>query len=301
VDASLIICTRNRSSQLARTLAEVDKLATDLRWELIVVDNGSSDDTMRVLDAYGATGTTQLVVVCESKAGLSRARNAGIKASSGQLVVFIDDDCYPAADLLTQVSECFAGAPQTLGFVGGRVLLYDATDLPMTIQTSMESRQLKGKTFIGAGLIHGANMAFRRSALIDVGDFDIRLGPGTPFVCDDVDILGRLLSRGWDGVYDPRPLVWHHHGRKTPSEAAALGKAYDAGRGAYYAKCLLRPNLRYLCARHWYRSLSLAHPTRMRREIGAAIHYLTSTGVLWLRNHVGRSIEGQPFSSAWSN
>src|SRR3546814_9709199 len=64
-------------------------------------------------------------------------------------------------------------------------------------------------------------------------------GAGTPFACEDVDALARAAAAGWRGAYDPRPLVYHHHGRKTREDALRLRRVYDTARGAYYAKCIM--------------------------------------------------------------
>lgn len=254
------------------------RLKWDRDWELVVVNNGSTDGTAGLLRDLRGEFLPQLIVVDEPQPGLGRARNAGVRACRGELVVFTDDDCYPSDDLLPMAAEVFKDP--TLGFAGGRVLLYDPTDRRIGIQERTERREVRPGEFIPAGRINGANMAFRRSSLQAAGGFDADLGAGTPFPCEDVDMLARLSAAGWNGAYDPRLVVHHHHRRKTQAEAQALLRSYDIGRGAYYAKCLLNPTLRQVYARSWWRSLRRARCTRSLREIMGAVRYVAR---MWSR------------------
>jgi len=88
--------------------------------------------------------------------------------------------------------------------------------------------------------------------LEDVNGFDEKLGYGTPFAFADIDILARMSAKGWSGAYDPRPLVYHHHGRQLASEIERLKKTYDHARGAYYMKCILNLRIRKKYIKDWY-------------------------------------------------
>ena len=128
---SLVICTRNRAPQLAESLQTLTRLQCEVPWELIIVDNGSKDQTQDVIKNYGER--LPLKTVIEPQAGLGRARNRGWALSQGEIVVFTDDDCYPADDFLYSVVRCFEEDPR-LGFIGGRILLHDPEDYRITIQ-----------------------------------------------------------------------------------------------------------------------------------------------------------------------
>jgi glycosyltransferase involved in cell wall biosynthesis len=127
---SLVICTRNRAPQLAESLQSLTRLQCQLPWELVVVDNGSTDETRGVIKNHGKD--LLLKTVIEPQAGLGRARNQGWSVAQGDIVVFTDDDCYPADDFLSSVVRCFEEDP-SLGFIGGRILLYDPEDYRITI------------------------------------------------------------------------------------------------------------------------------------------------------------------------
>jgi GT2 family glycosyltransferase len=98
-------------------------------------------------------------------------------------------------------------------------------------------------------------MAFRRAMLDQIGGFDERLGAGTSFPSEDIDAAAAVLWAGVPGAYAPRPVVYHHHGRKTEAEANALMRGYDAGRGAYFMKYILRKDSRTAFLRAWAGSI----------------------------------------------
>src|SRR5260370_15001358 len=151
---SLVICTRNRASQLAESLRSLTRLKYPVPWELVIVDNGSKDETQDVIKNYRES--LLLKTVIEPQAGASRARNGGWELSQGDIVAFTDDDCYPADDFLYSVIRCFEENPR-LGFIGGRILLHDPEDYPITIQEKAYREEICPEDFLPAGLIHGAN------------------------------------------------------------------------------------------------------------------------------------------------
>jgi GT2 family glycosyltransferase len=248
LEIALVIVTRNRATQLSRTLESLKTLQSPVSWELIVVDNGSTDSTGNVVGAFANGFAHPIQMIYEPAPGQGNARNAGWQAAEAQIVAFLDDDCYPAEDYLDAVLECFAENPN-LGFLSGRILLYDQTDLRMTIQESLTHVSLAPKSFIHPGFIQGANSAFRRASLQQVGGFDPRFGVAKgQFAGEELDVAARICAAGWHGAYDPRPLVYHHHGRKTRWEAWRLMRVYQRGIGAFYAKSLLFDRARSLAA-----------------------------------------------------
>jgi glycosyltransferase involved in cell wall biosynthesis len=249
-DFSLIICTRNRAAKLAQTLKKVLAIRSRLAWELIVADNGSTDETSGIVREFAAACDHSVQLICQPGRGVSYARNAGWQSAKSDIIAYIDDDCYPAEDFLDAVSDCFSKDPK-LGFVGGRILLHDPSDRRITIQESLEQQTFPPKSFIRPGVIQGANLAFRRAALTEVGGFDPWFGAGALFTGEEAELLARISAAGWTGAYDPTPLVYHHHGRKTAGDEWHLMRSYDRGRGAYYAKCVLNPSMRQVYVRNW--------------------------------------------------
>ncbi len=254
MDISLIIATCNRSDSLKRTLAKVEQQQTDASWELVIVNNRSTDETPEFLKRFAEQSSLDVVVVHEYKPGLGNARNAGLKVARGEVLAFTDDDCLPADDYLQETLNVFREDPK-IGFIGGRILLYDPTDQPVTIKESTVREEIPAGQFIEAGVIHGANFAFRKNALLEAGGFDPFFGAGSFYSVEDIDGAARVSALGWKGVYDPRPLVFHHHGRKTLDDVASLERSYARGRGAYYAKCILFNLWPKSAWKQWYWSL----------------------------------------------
>jgi len=251
---SIVLSTRDRAAFLPDALRALERIESPAPWELIVVDNGSTDATPDVLRAFAASTRVAFRAVHEPRPGLSRARNAGWRAATADVIAFTDDDCYPAPDFVDAWLACFTDP--AVGYAGGRITLHDPADAPVTIQLLDTPVEFVPRTFARAGVIQGANMAARRTVLDALGGFDERLGAGTPFPSEDLDFVSRAAAAGWAGRYDPRPSVAHHHRRRTPEQVEALRRGYDLGRGAYYAKCLLDPLRRAAAARVWTRSLA---------------------------------------------
>lgn len=279
---SLIICTRNRANQLADCLETMLQLECQDAWELVIVDNGSTDNTSIIIERFRGSFPGQLTVEIETLPGLSRARNRGWRAAQGDIIAFTDDDCYPDQKFIQTIIDCFKEDTE-IGFVGGRILLYDPTDYRITLQESEQRQEILSRSFINAGMIQGANFACRRRAIESVNGFDELLGAGTQFPCEDVDLLARMSSVGWFGVYDPRPVVYHHHQRKTESDAVLLMRQYDRGRGAYYAKCLANSSLRNVYLKNLYWKVRSQALGITYREFTAAMEYISMVNISRLK------------------
>jgi len=193
------------------------------------------------------------------------------RATTAPIIAFTDDDCYPDTNFLNDILTIFADP--SVGFSGGRILLHDPTDAPVTIYEHPSEQIYTPEHFIVAGVIQGASMAFRRQTLVDIDGFDDNLGAGTLFPFEDVDAELRALAAGWTGKYDPRSVVYHHHGRKPGIEVENLKRAYDTGRGAYYMKCILFMPHRWQCLRYWMRNIRRQPFDQTAREVQSAARY----------------------------
>jgi glycosyltransferase involved in cell wall biosynthesis len=289
MDLSLIICTRDRHHRLARCLESVRRLTFDGSWELIIVDNGSTDETADVVREFVQTTDLRAIYLFEPAPGKSRALNTALEIAAGQILAFTDDDCYPAPDFLTQVWSAFDDP--SVGYIGGRIILHDPADYPITINESMKPAAFPPKSFVCAGCIQGANMAFRRTVLLGIGGFDPLFGPGALFIAaEEIDAVGRASAMGWKGEYHPEAVVRHHHGRTT-ADIAALWKWYAIGRGAYHMKLLLRGHQFLWFARSVYQlrwRYRTSRTTVLWELVGAAKYaYIYVSQIL--RNGLGQS------------
>ena len=214
IPISVIICTRNRVDRLRRCVEAFASVDTIYNWELIIVDNGSEDGTSAFLASLPRQlAKARVITTFEPKRGLAAARNKGISQACGSIIAFTDDDCYVSENYIELMISAFAH-PE-IGLVGGRVLLYDRSDIRLTISESKDYLVLQPRTFVPPGTVQGANMAFRRTILDQIGGFDENLGAGTSFACEDIDAVAASIWAGITGAYDPRPVVYHHHARKN--------------------------------------------------------------------------------------
>jgi GT2 family glycosyltransferase len=213
---SVVVCTYNGGSTLDQCLRSL----LDLRYpdyEIIVVDDGSRDDTRNIVALY-----PEIRVIHQTNQGLSAARNVGLYAATGAIVAYTDSDCFVDPDWLTrlvyQLERSGAAA------VGGPNLTPDDGWLAACVGACpgqpthvLESDQV-------AEHIPGCNMAFRRDVLLAINGFD-RLYRQAG---DDVDLCWRLQQAGMWITFAPGAFVWHHR-RQGPRaylrQQAGYGRA----------------------------------------------------------------------------
>jgi len=258
---NVIIATRNRSANLRDLLEGLLRCEVSLayKWDVWVIDNNSTDDTPQIVQFLASQHPNRIHYRSEPAQGKSFALNRGIRESSGDIVIFTDDDCIPDVHWIENIGREFSTRPD-LGIVGGRIELYNPLDKPLTIRTWTDRRILTSASDLFF-FIAGCNMAVRRDVLTSVGDFDTRLGPGSPkdTVAEDPDFIYRALRMGTKIEYVPEVLVHHNHGRKSESDAKILNRKYMRGRGAFYAKHILKGDSTILKLAYWeFRSIAVS-------------------------------------------
>lgn len=238
IDVSLLVCTRNRASSLASTLESVERAAAyagHLAVEVVLVDNGSLDDTPRRLARWQAVQAFPVHLVQEPHPGLARARNAGLTRCTGRIVAMTDDDCVLHEDYFSALCAAFERVSGP-AIIGGRILLGNPADLPVTIKLEDHPMVAPSQGFPG-GFVMGANLAFTADVRRLTGCFDERFGAGAPFIAaEDTDFLFRAAGLGVSVLYDPLMVVDHHHGRREIDDETRLLAGYSFGDGALYAK-----------------------------------------------------------------
>lgn len=276
---SLIICTRNRAEALGRCLENLSTfdLAT-VKAEVILVDNGSSDNTLAVMRTFAKQTECPVKIVEEHTAGLSRARNAGVRRADGDTIAFTDDDCYLGENYFRVASEVFEDEPYS--YCGGRILLYDPTDAKYGVEERKTFELVPPNSFIPPGRFQGANLVVHRRVFDEIGLFDPELGAGTPFRCEDLDFVARASHAEFTGAHVPELVVYHHHRRKPGEDIQSLDAANDYACGAYYAKFLRRGHVSYLWG--WLQEGLLSRKDvrvtipKFGRELKGAFDYLRS-------------------------
>lgn len=213
--ASIVVCTRNRSRVLTDACDAILAAANGDDWELVIVDNHSTDDTRSIAEAVAERDPGRIRVIDEPTLGLSSARNAGARAAQGEIVVFVDDDAFPRPGWLEATCAAFdapdvmaVGGPVTPRWAGvppewldGRYLPYltvwDLGDQPLDLTYNEYPR--------------GANVAYRRAVFDQVGDFSTHLGrKGASLLsCEETELCLRIERIGGRIRYVPDARIEH--------------------------------------------------------------------------------------------
>jgi glycosyltransferase involved in cell wall biosynthesis len=232
---SIVVCTRDRAARLERCLRQLCETRLDdgVAWQVVVVDNASTDATKSIVDGFATC--LPLAYVYEPNRGLSYARNRGIDRARHIIVAFTDDDCLVAPDWAQEIVTHFAQRPE-VSVIGGRVELADADDSPVSIRTHDRGEDVTTAEQV-LSWMSGCNMAFRREVFDRAGLFDPAFGKGRRIgSAEDLDLLYRALKHGARMTYAPSVVVRHAHGRSDAAALVALARDYVRGRGAFYGK-----------------------------------------------------------------
>lgn len=228
---SVIIVSRNRSAMLAEAIPKVQALSEQAgSYELVVVDNGSSDDTWAVLAGLQADRPRPFIAVQEPQAGISRARNTGVRVASGRWLLFIDDDAWVPDDLLLQYRHWLDQYPDTLAWGGGATLRYPKK-LPWCWGVHFDGMLSALDLGDTPRVLHfpetpyGLNMLFRREVLEQLGGFREAIAFGG----DETDVFLRMAERGMEVRYAPGCMVVHAVEPERFSLRWLLGAAYRSG------------------------------------------------------------------------
>jgi GT2 family glycosyltransferase len=212
---SVVVCTHNGEATLAQCLDRAAEL-TYPDFEVVVVDDGSTDGSADVARARGVT------LVQTEHRGLSFARNAGVQRADGAIVAFLDDDAYPDPDWLHYVAASLRandhagmGGPNIPPEDDGLIADCVAAAPGGPIHVLISDRE--------AEHVPGCNMAFRKSALQEIGGFDERFRVAG----DDVDVCWRLQEAGHTLGFSAGAVVMH---RRRDSVRRYLKQQYGYGK-----------------------------------------------------------------------
>jgi len=240
---SVVICSYNRAESLRRVLEAVDTQVTpaDLAWEVLVVDNASTDHTRAVAEAFVARRPDRFRALHEPKKGKSNALNLAIAEARGEILAFTDDDVELPQNWVAEIAAAFE-RHDCVG-IGGRILPIFKHGRPSWMDEV-------SKFWISGPLVHfelgdepvrlnrspfGANMAFRRGVFARHGGFRADLGPlGDQMKPgetrkrrirvdgrgEDVELANRVLRAGETIMYVPTAVAHH------PVEPERLHKEY---------------------------------------------------------------------------
>ena len=235
----------SRASDVGHAIASI-RAQTLRNWELLIIGQGEADSPLRDLTEAEAVKDPRIRYIHIDTCGLSRARNAGIRAADGELIAFTDDDCEPAPDWLQVITDCFDSNP-TIGAAGGAVLApppprrWPRTCPALHPIDAVYDPAATGRTPPpGFGWI-GANLAIHRKAIEQIGLYDEYLGAGAEFCAgEDTDFGLRLETAGIRVRTTPGAVVLHANGWRTGlGSVSRHQRNYSRGNGALAAKLTL--------------------------------------------------------------
>lgn len=210
---SVVLCVRNGAHLIEEQLRALSVQRTDRPWELVVVDNGSTDRTVALVQAFASTFPVSLRIIdASARTGICHARNVGASAARGEVLAFCD--CDDAVDT-GWVDAAAVGLEQHHVLAGA---LHELSDQP-----GAGGQPIAGGSYIGAtfgGAVIGCNFAVRRESYFAVGGFDESL---PPYGCDDVEFSLRANKAGLS-VGQSEDMVVHF--RRTTSRKDVLRKTY---------------------------------------------------------------------------
>jgi glycosyltransferase involved in cell wall biosynthesis len=215
---SAIICTHNRDNYLGAAIDSL--LAQEFAdgFEVVVVDNGSSDSTRSVVEQR--LTDCRLKYVFEPIIGLSVARNTGAKVASGEILAYLDDDAVASACWLQVLFSGYQSNTK-LAIAGGKVTLLWPQGIQPPHWLSPGLTVNLGAYDLGDSIVYinnpgltprGLNYSIRRSFLEEIGGFDPNLGRvGTKLLSnEELQMTELALERGWQVAYFPEALVAHN-------------------------------------------------------------------------------------------
>jgi glycosyltransferase involved in cell wall biosynthesis len=239
METTVAICTWNRAAQLERTLARLTEVwPRDVNATLLVVDNGSTDNSRAVAESFSSR--LPLRVVQEATPGLSSARNKALAEATTSHVLFTDDDVLVDDGWLLAFADAAVRFPEAAVFGGPIEPWFPEVPNPELVAAF----PALGSGFCGLdhrrGLgplpapfeVFGANMAFRREALGDLR-FDPRLGPtrGRAITSEESLLIDHLRARGGEVVWVPDMRLRHYVAPERTTLSYLTAYYHDFARG----------------------------------------------------------------------
>ncbi|HXQ20209.1 MAG TPA: glycosyltransferase [Candidatus Acidoferrales bacterium] len=211
---SVLVSSRDRAVLLAQLLQSLDTAqgaAPEVVSEILVVDNGSHDNTPALLTGWASGGARRRTLRVDAP-GKSRALNRALREARAPLLAFLDDDERVAPGWLGAIADFFRAYPEYHAGVG-RVLRPPEVIDPDLLARLACYRTIAlfdhGDAVRDEQLLHGANMALRREVFARVKGFNEGLGPGAVGGCEDAELAARVVRAGLRIGYMPAAIVYH--------------------------------------------------------------------------------------------
>lgn len=230
---SVVIPTKNRSDALARTLAALDAQETAAELEVVVVDNGSSDGTVPMLRGRVDSAKAPLRLLEHPDGGPAAARNAGVAAARGEVILLLGDDTEPADSGLIEAHASLHSARGEGSYaVLGRITWNPRSQVTPFMHwlenggPQFSYGELSPGPVDAANYFYSSHLSLSRAMFEQVGGFDPRFPSAA---VEDTELGVRLADAGLELDYHPELVVLHDH-PTTPEQA--LRRAVTVGRSA---------------------------------------------------------------------
>jgi len=239
MDITVVLCTYNRCDSLAAALesVSVSRLPDSVSWEVLVVDNNSTDQTREVIERFASQYPGRFRYAFEPRPGKSNALNAALHDTKAEVLAFMDDDVQVEPDWLSMLTRIFKD-PKYAG-AGGRILPESEFTPPAWLEVS-ERYALAPLAMFDLGPTScrlqeppfGTNMAFRREVFSRYGEFRRDLGPrpGSEIRSEDTEFGMRLLRGGEQLWYEPAAVVHHKIARSRITRQYFMKWWFDKAR-----------------------------------------------------------------------
>ena len=215
---SVIICTYNRAHLVKRVLHSLARQTIrPEEFEVVVVDDGSRDNTAEVCNALHSELPNLKYISMGRNTGLARARNVGIAASTGDYLLFTDDDCIAAENWV----ECLRDALGGEKIVAGAVASTTTDFMKLCHNIAQFHAFMPGQKAGPKEMLAGANMAFRRSVLSELEGFQAGI-----LCADDTELALRARAKGYRTFFAPDAIVTHDPERNTLSFAVQYAASH---------------------------------------------------------------------------
>ncbi|MBP5592319.1 glycosyltransferase family 2 protein [bacterium] len=238
IDFSIVVCTHNRAALLADCVDSLLNQTVDKnRFEIIIVDNNSTDDTEAVAKEL-AKNNNNIAYIQEKTVGYSAPRNCGWKHASGNIVAYIDDDEIAAPDWLESIEKAFIEEEPDI--VGGIYLIkYDVTPPDWFIESMGGTNKNRQKGILNQRkdcYLAGGNIAFKKKILEKSNGFsdDFNMKNGFLMMGEDTDICQRAKNAGFKLFYDPNIKIYHRMNQNNYNIEIRKQKAEKVGMTARF-------------------------------------------------------------------
>lgn len=242
---TVAIQTYNNARMLNATLDSLRKLACSdgLDYEVLVVNNNSSDSTDKIIEKHKALLSPRLRSVFEPRQGLSVSRNRALAEARGEIVSFIDDDVEVKSGWLNAIAEAFRTYHATV--VGGKSYLIFQGRPPKwispTAKVLLSSLDLGDEPIVSTGEnVVGVNLSVLREEALDLGGFNQHLGRnGKSMISgEEHEFLSRVRASGGTVAYEPKAVVGHVVPKERLHKKWFIKRSFYGGASAVKMKLL---------------------------------------------------------------